>query len=380
MPAKSIALPIRRAGVIALAVLLASSLSFPSLAFAVVRVDQTDLAQGENAVGGGTATLADSTLDMNDVTAGELYTDEDLSVNFNGGNEIEQVTVESSAEVELSFSGENEVEEVHAFDDSDVTINADGHNEFEEVHAFDSSNVTVNVTGENEFEEISGYDDANITVRGTTCQKKDIIELGEDEADTNITTNRGSLTIDHVTVNLEGEIAVIGSENGNVTIDTSKIGMEDGNEYTEVVAGGTMNVRESVIDIKGTVHSSGKMVIEHSDVKAEAPDPTYNDASPYRIYSETGIELIREKNGKVMQGALADTQVFFVDTGDGDSVNLKADGKPAYYTCSCDSSSLTKEMAKTGDATNPLHLAAIALAGAITAALAAIRRKASLQE
>ena len=80
----------------------------------MTRVDQTELAQGENAVGGGKATLVDAKLDMVDVTANELYTDNDLTMNFNGGNKIENVDVAGSAEVEMNYSGENEVEEVHA--------------------------------------------------------------------------------------------------------------------------------------------------------------------------------------------------------------------------------------------------------------------------
>lgn len=67
--------PTRRAGIFAVAAIVACLLSFPQLAFATVRVDQTELAQGENAVGGGTATLMDSALAMIGVTAGELYTD-----------------------------------------------------------------------------------------------------------------------------------------------------------------------------------------------------------------------------------------------------------------------------------------------------------------
>ena len=71
-------------GALALSAVVACSLSFPSLAFAVVKVDETELAQGENAVGGGKATLSDSLLDMAGVTAGSLVADENLTMNFNG--------------------------------------------------------------------------------------------------------------------------------------------------------------------------------------------------------------------------------------------------------------------------------------------------------
>ncbi len=372
----------KRAGAFALAVVIACGLSFPQLALAAVRVDDTELAQGDNAVGGGTATLADSELGMVGVTAGELYTDENLSISFNGGNEIDSVNVAGSAEVDMSFAGENEVEEVHASDESDVTINADGHNEFEEIEATDQSNLTVNVTGENEFEEIVGRDDANVTIRGTNCQMQDVVNLGEGEDDTAISTERGKLTIDHVTVNLEGEEAYIGSESGDVVIDTSKIGKGDDNEYAYLTAGGKMLIRESVIDIAGTVHSAGQMTIEHSDVKAEEPDDEYGDDSPYRVYSETGIELIREKNGEVLEGEIDGDKVFFVDTddNDGSSVDLKADGKPAYYGCGDDDDDdddeaalQAKSMPKTGDGASPLIPLVMAIAG-VAAAGFAMRR------
>ncbi len=376
-PASSASSPAKRAGTFAIAAMMACSLSFPQLAFATVRVDEAELAQGENAVGGGKATLADSTLDMVGVTAGELYTDEDLSVNFNGGNDIEAVTVTGSAEVELGFSCENEVEEVHAFDKSDVTINADGHNEFEEVEAAGQSSVTINVTGENDFEEIVGRDDASIAVRGTECQKKDVVNLGEGEQDTALSTEKGMLVVDHVTVSIEAEEAEVGSKDGDVRIDTSKIAKDDGNEYTRIDAGGKMDVHESVIDITGTVHSKDEMRIEHSDVKVAEPDSKYGDESPYRVYSDTGIELIDEENGEVEEGELDGETVWYVDTDDNDGkeVDLEADGDPAYYWCADEDPSQVESVPRTGDGTSPLLPMAAAIASAATAAFAAKRRE-----
>lgn len=362
---RAVGLNTRRAGALALAAIMTCNLTFPQTAFAAVRIDETDLAQGENSVGGGTATFVDSILDMAGVTANELFSDEDLSVNFNGDNNIEQVNTAGSAEVELSFTGENEVEEVHASEQSNVTINADGNNEFEEITATDKSNVTINVTGENEFEEISGYDDASITVRGTDCQKKDVIELGEGEEDTALSTERGKLTIDHVTVEVKGKEALIGSLKGDLLVNTSKIAKEDENEYTSITAGGTMTVSESVIDITGTIHSTGAMTIKHSDVKAEAPDPKY-DESPYRVSSDTSIKLIDEKNGEVRQGKIGDKTVHYVDTegNDGKTVDLKADGEPAYYHCKDEASAQVKAavLPKTGDERTPVWPAAIGIA------------------
>ena len=374
-PEKVLGFPMRRAAIVALSAIMACCLSFPSLAFAAVRVDETELAQGDNAVGGGTASLADSVLNMVGVTVGELFTDEDLSINFNGENEIGEVNVAGSAEVEMSFSGENEVDEVHSFGESDVTINANGHNEFEEIEATEQSSITINVTGENDFEEIVGRDDASITVRGTDCQKKDTINLGEDEQDTQLTTERGTLVIDHVTVNLQGEEAIVGSEKGDVRIDTSKVAKDDDNEYAYMFAGGTMLVRESVIDITDTICSDGQMTIEHSDVKAEKPDAEYGDDSPYRVYSKTGIELIDEENGEVEEGELNGDKVWYVDTddNDGEDVDLEADGDPEYYRCK--SSVSATPIPKTGDGFSLFWLAAAGAVGAAAAVYATRRRE-----
>ena len=373
--ARNIGFPTKWAGVFALAMLVACISAHPNPAYAAVRVDTTELAQGANSVGGGTATLANSALDMVGVKANDFFTDESLFINFNGGNEIDQAVVAGSANVEMSFSGENEVEDIAIADNANVTINADGHNDFEEVNAYGDSSVTINVTDENDFESIEASDNASITIRGTNCQKRDEINLGEDETYAYLTTMKGDLTIDHVTVNLKCEEAVVGSDEGNVLVDTSKIGKDDDNEYAFIVAGGTMLVRESVIDITGTIFSKGQMTINHSDMKAEKPDAEFHDLSPYRVYSRTGIELIDEENGEVEEGEAFDNKVWYVDTddNDGEDVDLEADGEPAYYRCKTDDSART--MPKTGDGTNPFWPMTAGIASVATAAYAARRRE-----
>ena len=217
----------RRVGALALAAALAGNLLFPSLALAVVRVDETELAQGANEVGGGTATLSGSSLEMTGVTATDFYTDEDLDISFAGGNDISTAYVED-ATVGMSFKGENDVEDIYALGDANVTVNADGHNEFEEINAYDSSSVTVKVTGENDFESMSASDDATIAVRGTSCQRKDIINLGDGESLSYIASDRGDITLDHVTVNVKANEAIIGSiDGGALTVDTSKVACDD---------------------------------------------------------------------------------------------------------------------------------------------------------
>ena len=358
----------------AVSAIMVCSLSFPSLAFASVKVDETELAQGENAVGGGTATLAGGSLDMAGVTAKYLYTDESLNVNFNGGNDLESAIVAGSAEVEMNFSGDNEVEDITASDQASVTINANGYNDFEEVTANDNSNITLKVAGENSFESIDGRDNASIVVKGVTCQMRDIINLGDDESFSAISTQKGKLTIDHVTINLKSESAYVGSTGSDVVIDTSKIAQQGDNEDSSIYAQGTMKIFESVIDIKGTVFANGLMTIEHSDVKVTKPAGAIYDKIP-RVHSRTGIELIREKNGEVIKEVYEGEDDWRLDTGDGDTVDLKADGKPAYYKCSDsdDEDSAVKGMPKTADETSLFPPVVAAIASAALAAFVSRR-------
>ena len=357
------------------AALIACGVMIPSAAFAEVAVDGQPLGQGENAVGGGTATLSETVLDMVNVVAGTLNTDQNLVINFNGGNEIDDVLVSDSAVVEMNFTGENDVDDITVGGKADLTINADGHNDFDEVMAAGDSNLTINVAGENEFEEIEGKDNANITVRGVTCQKRDIIELGDDEDDTLIMTENGNLVLDHVTIDTEARFALIGTIGGEMLIDTSKIAKGDKNETVLIMVERALTIRESVIDIVGTITVEGKMIIDHSDVKVINSD-TRDPDSPYPcVFSLTGIELLNEKNGEVKEGKSYQRKAWYVDTGDSPDVDLKADGEPAYYRCKSDESddAGTKAMPQTGDETN-VPMLMVTLISALTVALAARRR------
>ena len=266
-----------------LAAVLAATFCFPSVALAQVSVDGTELEQGSNSVGGGTATLSETSLSMSNVTAGSVYTDESLDIAFTGGNDIETFTVEGDAEASMHFTEKNEVEDIYAADNAKLTVKADGHNDFEEVNASSKSDVTIEVYGENSFESIEASDDSNVTVKGKTCQMRDKVVIGEGEGDEGITAENGNVRIDHVTVLLESEKAHIESKTGAVIIDTSKIASEDDNEWTEIISGKEMLVSESIIEIEGTVYAQGKLTINHSDVKVEKAGDEY-DSRPYRVF------------------------------------------------------------------------------------------------
>lgn len=374
----------RRAGALALSAVLACNLVFPSIALAVVRVDESELAQGTNEVGGGTATLSGSSLEMTGVNGATFYTNEDLDILFADGNEFDEAVVED-ATVSMSFTGENGAEDIYALGDANVTVNADGHNEFEEINAYDRSSVTVKVTGEHDFESMVASDDASIAVRGTSCQRKDIINLGDGESLTYIASERGDVTLDHVTVNVKADEAMIGSnEGGALTVDTSKVACDD-DGYVLLFGGETSRIRESVIDIAGTIFGYGKLVIDHSDVKVVEPGPEHHEIFDHRIIGKDGIELVNQKNGTVLAGSSGDEDLFFVDTdgNQGRSVDLKADGEPAYYKCKGENEEKQEEVEKsaaapavslaakalprTGDAGAPV---AIVLAAAILAGIA----------
>ena len=399
-----------RAATIALAVITACTLAFPSSALALVSVDDVALSKGENKVGGGKITLTSTALDVSNVTANALVMDESLNVNFKGGNDIEVFSIEGSAKTDVKFDGENEVEDTFVGGNAKATINLDEHAELEEIRAYGNADVTVKVTGENEIENISAKDNASLTIKGTACQKKDVLEIDDEKTHAGIFAKGGDVTIDHVTIEIESEVATIGSEQGNLKIDTSKIEADDETKNTDIIAGGTMEITESVVEIKGTIASKDTMTIKHSDIEADPPADEYNDM-PYRVFSETGIELIDEKNGVVEQGMVFETPVWYVTTEDvddegdegedeegeegdeeddeegvsgtlslrsganaGQRVNLKADGKPAYYNeCEKDYSNLVKAMPRTADDANPLPFACLALASVAAVAFAARR-------
>ena len=368
---------------------LTLALMFPGAAFAGVRVDDRDLEHGENAVGGGIATYGDAMLDMVDVHAGHVSTDEDLEVSFNGGNEIDHFQVTDDATVTVNFDGENKVEDIEAYDNSDVTVNMDEHNDFEDIEANDESSVTVKVSGKVGCEAIKGYDDATVTVEGTTCPQKDVLEVGEGDTSERIGTERGDLTIKDVTVVMDSPEDRIASKEGDVTIKSSKISRGDENELVEIYAGGDMTVKDSVIDAAGSMGSEGKLTIERSDVDLTKAE---KDEHPYRVWSNTDIELIEEENGEVCQGSTDDGSVSYVSTGDGDDVHLKAAKTPGYYrTCNTDDTATepshvlanrapTHPLPVTGETDNILSLSlSFFAAGSVLIALGLRRRFCSVR-
>ena len=313
------------------AVVVSVALAWPGTAFADVLVDGTELIEGANSVGGGTATYGSGSLGMENVTANNVSTNEDLNVNFSGGNSVDKFQVTGDANVDVSFEGSNNVEDIEAYDSSNVTVNLNGHNETEDIEASDNSTLTVNVTGENEVESVKGYDDADVTVQGTNCPRKDVVKVGDDESSERIGTERGNLVVKDVTVVTETEQDQVRSTGGNVSILCSKIAGGDDNKRTDITAAGTLFVGGSVIDVKGTMSSGGKMTIRRSDVDVARPD---GDDSPYRVWSKTGIDIIEERNGEVKKGKLGDDEVWYLKTDDDDAsekVHLVSALKPCYY-------------------------------------------------
>ena len=359
-----------------LSVIVVSTLCFPASAFAQVSVDGTDLAQGTNSVGGGTAELSDSSLSMNGVSASSVYTDESLDISLTGGNDIDTFTVGGDAESSMSMTSEDSVGTVGVEDSASLDIKMDGHDAIGTVSASDDSSVTLEVYGENELDNITATDDASITIKGKTCQKKDELEVGEGLEDAGITAENGDVVIDHVTIEMESEKAHIGSKNGRLSIDTSKIeGDDEDNKWTEIISGKEMMISESVIEITGTVYAKGEMTIKHSDLEIEKPDSKY-DNRPYRVFSETGIELIDEENGEVCEGEYNDTKVWYVDTDDneGSEVDLEADGEPEYYNCGKDTDDEMSVFPQTGDNTPFGILLTIAFMAAAAMFITSMRR------
>ena len=314
-----------------IAVFVSVVLAFPGVAYAQVSVDGVEIVEGANAIGGGTITYGDGVMGIESVTAETVTTDESLAVSFIGQNEIDTFQVTGDASVTVDFSGENSVEDIEAYDTSDVVVNMDADNELQDLEANDSSSLTVRVTGEVSCEAIKGYDDASVTVEGTVNPTEDKIIVGEDEDSERIGTERGDLAISDVSVVMEAEEAAITSEEGNVYLYNSSIESGYSNERTDIYAGGELYVDESVVNVTGTMSSVGELTLHASDVDVRAPE---GDDSPWRIWSETAINLIEEVNGHIKDGMLGEKSVKYLET-DGYKANklvhLLSVGKPHFY-------------------------------------------------
>lgn len=314
-----------------IAVLVSVVLAFPGMAYAQVSVDGVELVEGTNAIGGGTITYADGVMGVESVTAETVSTDESLSVSFIGQNEIDTFQVTGDASVAVGFSGENSVEDIEAYDTSNVVVNMDSNNEFQDLEANDSSSLTVRVTGEVSCEAIKGYDDASVTVEGTTSPTGDKIVVGEGEDSERMGTECGDLVVRDVSVVMEAEEAAVASEEGNVYVYNSSIEGGYSNERTDIYAGGELYVDESVVNVTGTMRSSGELTLRASDVDVHAPK---GDDSPWRIWSETAINLIEEVSGQVKDGMLGEKRVKYLQTDGykaGEKVSLLSIGKPRFY-------------------------------------------------
>ena len=327
----------RRVGALALAAALAGNLLFPSLALAVVRVDETELAQGANEVGGGTATLTDSNLEMEGVTAAEFYTDEDLTIDYAGGNAIDETTVAGDAEVEMNFSGENDVTNVAVTDDASLTINANEHNTFDEVLATDNSNLNLNVDGTATIGSVDASGAANVAVRG--AQQGATIDLGAGRDISFLDTESGNLSVENVRVNLNAKEAILGSAlGGTVTIDSSSLVAGEDNGFVFLGTCGTMLIKDSSMEFGGMVYSTGQMTIDNSNMRITKPTAFGTDSWPHRVSSRTGIDLRNELNGIVLSGMQEGKPIFFLDTNEnfGRVVELWAGARPADPTPAAD--------------------------------------------
>ena len=327
---------VRRAVALVLATVVACNL-FPSFAQAMVRVDDVELNQGVNEVGGGTATLTDSNLEMEGVTAAEFYTDEDLTIDYAGGNAIDETTVAGDAEVEMNFSGENDVTNVAVTDDAQLTINANEHNTFDEVLATDNSNLNLNVDGTATIGSVDASGAANVAVRG--AQQGATIDLGAGRDISFLDTESGNLSVENVRVNLNAKEAILGSAlGGAVTIDSSSLVAGEDNGFVFLGTCGTMLIKDSSMEFGGMVYSTGQMTIDNSNMRITKPTAFGTDSWPHRVSSRTGIDLRNELNGIVLSGMQEGKPIFFLDTNEnfGRVVELWAGARPADPTPAAD--------------------------------------------
>ncbi len=195
---------------------------------------------------------------------------------------------------------------------------------------------------------------------------------------------KGSVTIKDVNLAFETDQASISAQNGDLTIQDSKIDpSSDGTLSISATGRDNGNTIEKDVLLKGSeitatsVHASGTLTIDNTNLTVNKPsDWDETNKSMLEWYkrnfnydykwlehavSATKIVLKGEENGTVVDAVDHLGKAYqYLTTGSDDKIELKASSTPAYWGG-------TKGMPATGDATMPLavglSITAMAAAG-----------------
>ena len=259
--------------------------------------------------------------------------------------------------------GENAVTHSAAFDDADNGIAWDGK---DAITVKDASLSEINIEGSAEIRfqgesviELTIHSDGgNLTLVGDECapsEQRPKVTIGSeaagedsgslgyiasckhdiDETGQIVDSAYGNVVIKGLTVVFRRRLNAV--EGQDVAIATSGLSVDRTADVAfNVFSNGKMEIAGSVVDAGtalwneslgyvGYIYSTGLLTIENSDVSVRPPEgwAETDGRASMSVSSATDVKLVGMANGEVMQK----DGYSYIDTGDGDSVFLKANGE-----------------------------------------------------
>ena len=225
-----------------------------------------------------------------------------------------EINVEGSAEIR--FQGESAIEHIIHSDGGDLTLVGD-----ECAPAAQRPKVTIGLEATGEDSDSWGY---------IASSKHDIDEKGQIVGST-----YGNIVVRGLTVAFCSRLNAV--EGQDVAIENSKLAVDRAaDEALNIFANGKTGIAGSVVDTGtaiwndsigyvGYIYSTGLLTIEGSDVSVRPPAgwAETDGRASMSVSSATDVQLIGMANGEIRQK----DGYTYIDTGDGDSVFLKASGK-----------------------------------------------------
>lgn len=259
---------------------------------------------GENAIAHSTA--------FDDADNGIAWDGKDVITVKNAA--LGEINVEGSAEIR--FQGESAIEHIIHSDGGDLSLVGD-----ECAHAAQRPKATIGLEATGEDSDSWGY---------IASSRHDIDEKGQI-----VDSTYGNIIVKGLTVVFRSRLNAV--EGQDVAIENSKISVDRAADVAlNIFANGKADIAGSVVDtgtaiwndsvgFVGYIYSTGLLTIEESDVSVRPPEgwAEADGRASMSASSATEVKLIGMANGEIRQK----DGYSYIDTGDGDSVFLKADGK-----------------------------------------------------
>lgn len=255
------------------------------------------------------------------VTHGAAFDDAENGIAWDGKDTITvkdasliEINVEGSAEIR--FQGESVIEHIIHSDGGDLTLVGD-----ECASAAQRPKVTIGLEATGKDSDSWGY---------IASSKHDIDEKGQI-----VDSTYGDIVVKDLTVVFCSRLNAI--EGQDVEIENSTLGIDRAADAAlNIFANGKTEIAGSVVDTGtaiwndsvgyvGYIYTTGLMTIENSEINVRPPEgwAETDGRASMSVSSATGVKLIGMANGEIKQK----DGYSYIDTGDGDSVFLKASGK-----------------------------------------------------